>query len=419
MRRVLALGLAAALVVAATPAYAAEPDEGAFRLVWERTDGPVASGSVARTWYWGPAPLFTGDEAYLQGIEGQRRVQYFDKGRMEIGNPNDPPDDPWYVSSGLLVKELVAGRIQVGDDDFERRRPPEIAVAGDAFNNDAAPTYSSFRTVASINLDTRLVPVVADPIGPIASRNGHPPRFGDLVAETINRDGRVGENSELAARYPGTRIVYWDGTLAHNIPQVFWNFLNQTGRVQVNGAQRQDMLIDWVYMMGYPVTEPFWVETNVNGAPTDVLVQLYERRVLTYTPTNPPAYQVEMGNTGLHYYRWRYEAEAPAAAPTSPPANVNATVEPATGPAGTRFRASLFGFEPGESVSIWLTLPDQSVIEAPELAEANSEGVAVFGGDTVVQVNTRAGDPTGIWALTGQGNSSKRQSLAYFTVTEP
>jgi hypothetical protein len=35
-------------------------------------------------------------------------------------------------------------------------------------------------------------------------------------------------------------------------------------------------------------------------------VQLFERRVLTYTPTNPAAYQVEFGNIGQHYHRWRY-----------------------------------------------------------------------------------------------------------------
>jgi Tol biopolymer transport system component len=38
----------------------------------------------------------------------------------------------------------------------------------------------------------------------------------------------------------------------------------------------------------------------------DVLVQLFERRVLTYTPSNPAGFQVEMGNVGQHYYRWRY-----------------------------------------------------------------------------------------------------------------
>jgi hypothetical protein len=38
----------------------------------------------------------------------------------------------------------------------------------------------------------------------------------------------------------------------------------------------------------------------------DVLVQLFERRVLTYTPSNQAGWQVEMGNVGQHYHSWRY-----------------------------------------------------------------------------------------------------------------
>jgi hypothetical protein len=36
-----------------------------------------------------------------------------------------------------------------------------------------------------------------------------------------------------------------------------------------------------------------------------VLVQVFERRVLTFTPSNPVAFQVEMGNVGQHYREWR------------------------------------------------------------------------------------------------------------------
>jgi polysaccharide biosynthesis protein PslG len=417
MRKVVALALAATIVSSGTaPLYAAEPDESAFQRVWERTDGPVASGSVARTWYWGPAPLDTLDEEYVEGTDGTRRVQYWDKGRMEIGNPNDDPADPWYVSSGLLVKELIAGRMQMGDDTFERKRAPQIPIAGDPDDNEAAPTYVSWARVSSINLDTRLVPVVSDPIGPIAARNGEPPRFGDLVAERLNRDGEVEDVPELAARYSGTRIVYWDGTLAHNIPQVFYEFLLQSGRVSVNGAERQDVLVDWVYMMGYPISEPFWVLTKVGGVETDVLVQAFERRVLTYTPTNDPAYQVQMGNIGQHYYRWRYE---PVAAPpvAAQPANVNAEVTPPQGPAGTEFTARLFGFEPGEEVSLWLTFPDQSVLDAPQRAVANDEGVAVFNGSPDIGIQTSENGDPGVYALTGQGLSSGRVAVGYFSVT--
>jgi hypothetical protein len=54
------------------------------------------------------------------------------------------------------------------------------------------------------------------------------------------------------------------------------------------------------------MSEPFWMRARVGGEETWVLVQAFERRVLTYTPTNPIAYQVEMGNVGQHYHAWRY-----------------------------------------------------------------------------------------------------------------
>jgi hypothetical protein len=37
-----------------------------------------------------------------------------------------------------------------------------------------------------------------------------------------------------------------------------------------------------------------------------VLIQVFERRVLTYNPANPTSWQVEAGNVGEHYYSWRY-----------------------------------------------------------------------------------------------------------------
>ncbi len=44
----------------------------------------------------------------------------------------------------------------------------------------------------------------------------------------------------------------------------------------------------------------------VGGVEKWVLAQLFERRVLTYTPDNPQGWHVEMGNVGQHYYTWRY-----------------------------------------------------------------------------------------------------------------
>ncbi len=58
--------------------------------------------------------------------------------------------------------------------------------------------------------------------------------------------------------------------------------------------------------IGYATSEPFSTTVKVGGAQKAVLVQVFERRVLTYTASNPDAFKVEMGNIGQHYYKWRY-----------------------------------------------------------------------------------------------------------------
>jgi hypothetical protein len=82
--------------------------------------------------------------------------------------------------------------------------------------------------------------------------------------------------------------------------------MNSSGPVYENGRYGEGAIVDWLFAFGYPIGEAHWIVANVGGVPTDVLVQPFERRVLTYVPGNPPGFQVEMGNVGQHYYRWRY-----------------------------------------------------------------------------------------------------------------
>ena len=58
--------------------------------------------------------------------------------------------------------------------------------------------------------------------------------------------------------------------------------------------------------VGYAISRPITELVPVGGKPTIVTYQLFQRRVLTYTATNPTDFQVEMGNVGQHYYQWRY-----------------------------------------------------------------------------------------------------------------
>ena len=77
------------------------------------------------------------------------------------------------------------------------------------------------------------------------------------------------------------------------MPRVFRDFL-QNGPVEA------------IFAFGLPITDPHWIKARVGGAEKDIFVQLYERRAITYTPSNPAAFQVEMGNVGQHYFQWRY-----------------------------------------------------------------------------------------------------------------
>ena len=66
------------------------------------------------------------------------------------------------------------------------------------------------------------------------------------------------------------------------------------------------LVMDWVHTMGYPLTEAYWTRTTIGGVEQWVLIQPFERRLLTYVPNNQAGWQVEQGNVGRHYYRWRY-----------------------------------------------------------------------------------------------------------------
>ncbi len=249
----------------------------AMRNVWARTDELVAARKVDRSWMWGPSGLVARVEVYTQSNGGARQVQYFDKARMEITDWSRDRAHPWFVTNGLLVKEMVEGRLQLGDAEFVTRAPAAIAIAGDV-DDPRAPTYASF----------------AQHLGAVENR------VGQTATATLRRDGSTGST---AAR-PEARLVYYVPETGHNIPQVFWDFLNARG--PVGDGSRSDALVDWVFAMGYPISEPYWTTVKVGGVEREVLVQAFQRRVLTYTPANPAGWQVEMGNAGRHYYAWRY-----------------------------------------------------------------------------------------------------------------
>jgi hypothetical protein len=109
-------------------------------------------------------------------------------------------------------------------------------------------------------------------------------------------------------------------TLAHNIPGVLHKYLTTTVNAVVDKITPPPANPDprrWISLMGYPISEAYWAKVKVGDYEKTVLVQAFQRRVLTYTASNEAEYQVEMGNVGLHYLNWRYpdgQGETPSIA---------------------------------------------------------------------------------------------------------
>src|SRR4051812_20744494 len=82
----LLLALAGATILPVVAAAAPPPPTGSteFHNIWARTDYPVVTSKVARSWVWGPGPNQTLVEPNRESPGGQREVEYYDKSRMEI-----------------------------------------------------------------------------------------------------------------------------------------------------------------------------------------------------------------------------------------------------------------------------------------------------------------------------------------------
>ncbi|HET6313306.1 MAG TPA: hypothetical protein VFH60_05675, partial [Chloroflexia bacterium] len=210
--------------------------DSAFFDVWARADGPVAMQAVGRSWLWGPVPFAVANEAYAESPTGKRLVEYLDKGRMEANDPGGDRTSNWFVTSGLLVSEMVSGRVQTGDTSFETRTPAQVPVAGDATSPDAPP-YAAFATLTA--------PV--------------PRATGNLAQQAVSKGGAVrplGEPIPGASRSASTPGAY-DEISGHNVPAVFTEWMRQTGAVLQGGRLAQGRLMDPLFVLGRPITEAY------------------------------------------------------------------------------------------------------------------------------------------------------------------
>jgi hypothetical protein len=224
---------------------------------------------------------------------------------MELNDAITDTNSIWRVSTGLLVTEMVTGRVQTGVDKFTARKPSEAVIAGD-YQAATNPRYADFQAAAS-KTATDLTSQVAK---------------GVLPAHFAT-DKQVPTSVEYA------RFVAETG---HNIANVFWSYMLQPASGANPGVVGgSSPLFDWLYVMGYPITEPFWCSVRIDGKEQIVLIQLFQRRVLTYVPAYAAGWQVQMGNTGQHYFNWRYSDASTGQPDTQGGASPLPTLVPADG----------------------------------------------------------------------------------------
>ena len=259
------------------------PANDAFYDSWARSDRSVAELRVNRTWMWGPDAFTPGFmEPYADSPGNARLVQYFDKTRKEINDPDGDQSSPWYVTNGLLAMELITGQLQLGDAQFEGHEPANVQVAGDQHPD--SPTYAMLQPL----LDE-------DPVPP-----------GTALVQRLHSNGTTSVDNAMAAY--GVTAQHYVPETDHTVASVFWAFMNSSGEIYLNGQYQHGLLFPNPFFgVGFPITEAYWVNVPVATVHKDVLVQCFQRRCLTYTPDNPDGWQVEAGNIGRHYHTWRYE----------------------------------------------------------------------------------------------------------------
>jgi len=271
-------------VSASAPVNFADP---AFRALWRRTDD-LAQGR--RSYLWGPIDrqmFVIAREPYAEAPGGSRLVEYFDKTRMERTDPTASRAAPGFVTNGLLATEMITGRLQLGDKMFQPFSPAVVTIAGDA-GDPNGPTYATFTPLT-----------------------GAPPLAANApVTQTVDRGGAVGSGGPGGVT-AGDLVAETN----HRTASVFRDFIFASGPIIVGDQTANGPLFGSGYAggVGFPITEAYWAKVRVGGAQKQVLVQAFERRVLTYTPDNPEGFKVEAGNVGLQYLRWRYGDGQPPA----------------------------------------------------------------------------------------------------------
>jgi hypothetical protein len=426
LRGCAALLLLLAVLVQPPPPGAAQTDfryfsetghwlHGAFRQFWERNGGVRTFG-------------FPVSEEFVQN-SNCRVAQYFERARFELG-PNG-------VELAWLGAELTGGRL------FPEV-PPFAAPAGTTYFADVQHTLKgAFRDtwnrgggapIFGLPISEEMYDRVEDgsfhlvqwyqksrfelwPEGVRISRLGAfqvpwelrlpwPPNVrppGPLTNDGFPRPpawsgvaslGYAALGTEPASGAPGTKFTILGAGFQPGEQVIFWrqspdqqifpltDVAVADGNGAISGARIQ-------FATGKKDQQGIWFIVGVGTASG-------RRGVAAFQLGSPPQ-PGPCGNVG------------PAPQPP-PPAESTLTVAPASGPVGQTFTANGRGYQSGESVSVWLTAPDQSVRAVTNDARADRNG------NLSVAITTDQGFASGRWAVTARGNSSGLTGIAYFTL---
>lgn len=279
---------------------------------------------------WGPEPLVWRYEPYAEAADGRRLVEYFDRGRMEL-TPAPDGSNRTIVTEGLLALEMTTGEIELGNSLLEPQTPPSITIDSGS-PDDRIPTY------ASLSL------VVQHPSVDMVGKGNMPVQWIDQRGVPETRPGPMTVTS-------GDYIK----STHQNVPSIFTNLFSQ----QPFGTS------SWISVMGLPISPPFWTYYRRDHVALPSLIQVFERRILVYTPSLPQGSQFTVPNTGRHYYRWRYGSDPPRTWPNPTPGTLDSHISVPSG-----FRAGVVaeglgtpvGLAIGPTGELWIATEEGNIL---------------------------------------------------------